>query len=220
VRREEPIGPEAEAIAGDANAERHAEIADSIGIAMLVVLETLAPAERVAFVLHDMFALPFEDIAPVVGRSPAAARQLASRGRRRVQGQPVTPETDRARQREVIDAFLAAARGDDFSALLAVLDPQVVLRADAPAVAARVARASAGAPRLASEIRGVAAVASVFKSGAQAAQPALVGGEAGLAWAPAGKPVAVFDFTIAHGRIVEISVIMERRSIEALHVEV
>jgi len=128
VRREEPIGPEAESVAGGADAEREAEIADSIGLAMLVVLETLAPAERVAFVLHDMFNLPFDEIAQVVGRSPAAARQLASRARRRVQGQPATPaiESDRARQREVIDAFLAAARGDDFAALLAILDPDVV----------------------------------------------------------------------------------------------
>src|SRR5262249_2217504 len=126
---------------------------------------------------------------------------------------------DRARQRQVIDTFLAAARGDDFSALLAVLDPDVVLRADAPAVAASVARASAGAPRLASELRGIEAVVSVFKTGAAAAQPALVGGDAGLAWAPTGRPVAVFDFTIEDGRIVEINVIMERRRIEALRVE-
>jgi RNA polymerase sigma-70 factor, ECF subfamily len=219
VRREEPIGPEAESVESTHDSERDAEIADSIGVAMLVVLETLAPAERVAFVLHDMFNLPFDDIAPVVGRSPAAARQLASRARRRVQGQSASPEADRAHQREVIDAFLAAARGDDFSALLAVLDPDVVLRADAPAVAASVARASAGAPRLAAELRGVTAVANIFKTGAAAAQPALVGGDAGLAWAPGGRPVAVFDFTIEDRRIVEISVIMERRSLEWLHVE-
>ena len=136
-----------------------------------------------------------------------------------MQGQPASPEADRARQREVIDAFLAAARGDDFSALLAVLDPDVVLRADAPAVAASVARASAGAPRLAAELRGVAAVANIFKTGAAAAQPAVIGGDAGLAWAPGGRPAAVFDFTIEDRRIVEISVIMERRSLEWLHVE-
>jgi RNA polymerase sigma-70 factor (ECF subfamily) len=221
VRREEPIGPEAEAVPSGEDAERSAEIADSIGVAMLVVLETLAPAERVAFVLHDMFGLPFEEIAPIVGRSPAAARQLATRGRRRVQGQPAAPEADRVRQREVIDAFLAAARGDDFSALLAVLDPDVVLRADATAIATSAARARAGAaaPQLAAELRGAATVANIFKTGAQAAQPALIGGDAGLAWAPAGRPVAAFDFTIEDGRIVEISVVMERRSLDALHVE-
>src|SRR5947208_13902424 len=160
VRREEPIGPEAEAVESAHDGERAAEIADSIGVAMLVVLETLAPAERVAFVLHDMFNLPFEDIARVVGRSPAAARQLASRARRRVQGQPATPEADRARQREVVEAFLAAARGDDFSGLLAVLDPDVVLRADAAAVAMSLARIRAGAPALAlaPEIRGAQVV--------------------------------------------------------------
>src|SRR5262249_9259598 len=221
VRGEEPIGHEAEAVESAEDAGREAEIADSIGVAMLVVLETLAPAERVAFVLHDMFGLPFEDIAPVVGRSAAAARQLASRGRRRVQGQPAAPEADRVRQRGVIDAFLAAARGDDFAALLAVLDPDVVLRADATAVATSAARVRAGAaaPQLAPELRGVATVANLFKTGAQAAQPALIGGDAGLAWAPVGRPVAVFDFTIEDGRIVEICVVMERRSLETMHVQ-
>jgi RNA polymerase sigma factor (sigma-70 family) len=222
VRHEEPIGAEAEAVESTHDAEREAEIADSIGIAMLVVLETLPPAERVAFVLHDMFALPFDDIASVVGRSPAAARQLASRARRRVQGQPVTPEIEanRARQREVIDAFLAAARGDDFTALLAVLDPDVVLRADAAAVKASAARASSGAPPLAAEVRGVAAVANIFKVGASAAQSALISGDAGLAWVPAGRPVAVFDFVIENDRIVEISVITERQGLAALTVEI
>src|SRR5258708_1201640 len=133
VRREEPIGPEAEAVESTHDAVREAEIADSIGVAMLVVLETLAPAERVAFVLHDMFNLPFDDIAPVVGRSPAAARQLASRARRRVQGQPAAPAADPARHRQVVDAFLAAPHGQDFSRLLAVLDPDLWLRADAAA---------------------------------------------------------------------------------------
>ncbi len=174
VRQEEPIGAEAEALAGGEDAEREAEIADSIGLAMLVVLETLAPAERVAFVLHDMFNLPFDDIAQVVGRSPAAARQLASRARRRVQGQPATPEANRERQREVVDAFLAAARGDDFAALLAVLDPEVVLRADAAAVATSRARGGVGAPALAPEIHGAKAVANTFKGRASEAQAALI----------------------------------------------
>ena len=222
VRREEPIGPEAEAVESAHAAEREAEIADSIGVAMLVVLETLAPAERVAFVLHDMFNLPFVDIAPVIGRSAVAARQLASRARRRVQGQPAaTPEADRARQREVVDAFLAAAHGQDFSRLLAVLDPDVVLRADAAAVSMARARAAAGAaaPPLAPEVRGAEAVARTFKGGAQAAQLALIDGLPGVVWAVAGKPRAVFEFTIEDGRVVEINLMVDPKSIAALDVE-
>ena len=148
-RREEHAGEDIETIASAEDAGRGIEIADSIGVAMLIVLEALAPAERVTFVLHDMFDLPFEEIAPVVGRSPAAARQMASRARRRVQGKSLPPESDRAQQRKVIDAFLAASRAADFSALISVLDPDVTLRADAAAVAGSLARASAGAPRLA-----------------------------------------------------------------------
>jgi RNA polymerase sigma-70 factor, ECF subfamily len=221
VRHEEPIGPEAEAVESTHDAERDAEIADSIGVAMLVVLETLAPAERVAFVLHDMFALPFEDIAAVVGRSPAAARQLASRARRRVQGQPAMPDADRQRQREVVNAFLAAARDGDFEGLLAVLDPDVVLRADATAVAASLNRIRAGAEAvaLAPEIRGAAAVANTFKGRAAEAQPALIEGEAGLVWAPTGRPMVAFEFMVEDGRIVELSLTMDRQSIAALHVE-
>jgi RNA polymerase sigma-70 factor (ECF subfamily) len=221
VRREEPIGPEAEAVESAHDSEREAEIADSIGVAMLAVLETLAPAERVAFVLHDMFNLPFDDIAPVVGRSPAAARQLASRARRRVQGQPATPDADRARQREVVDAFLAAAHGQDFSRLLAVLDPDVVLRADAAAVAMARARAAAGAaaPPLAPEVRGAEAVARTFKGGAQAAQFALIDGLPGVVWAVAGKPRAVFEFTVEDGRVVEINLMVDPKGIAAMNVE-
>jgi RNA polymerase sigma-70 factor, ECF subfamily len=221
VRREEPIGPEAESVAGGEDVERDAEIADSIGVAMLVVLETLAPAERVAFVLHDMFNLPFDEIAPIVGRSAVAARQLASRARRRVQGQPAThdADVDRNRQREVVNAFLAAARDGDFEALLAVLDPDVVLRADRTAVATSLARASVGAPWLAPEIRGAAAVAITFKGRAAAAQLAVIEGEAGLVWAPAGRPVVAFDFVVENGLIVELSLIMDRQSLAALDVK-
>src|SRR5207302_7999099 len=128
-RREEPMGPHVPEPAADDGHERDAEMADSVGAALLVVLETLAPAERLAFVLHDMLAVPFEEIAPIVGRTPASARQLASRARRRVQG-AAAPDPDLGRQREVIEAFLAAARGGDLEALVAVLDPDVVLRAD------------------------------------------------------------------------------------------
>src|SRR6266700_3091914 len=147
-RREEPMGPHVpEPVANDEH-QRDTEIADSVGAALLVVLETLAPAERLAFVLHDMFAVPFEEIAPIVGRTPAAARQLASRARRRVQGTPSVPDVDLSRQRTIVDAFLAASRGGDFEGLLAVLDPDVVFRADH------------AAQRLGSlaEIRGAAAV--------------------------------------------------------------
>lgn len=202
-RCEEPIGIDAEAVATGDDAERDTLIADSIGLAMLMVLERLAPTERVAFVLHDMFNLPFDDIAPIVGRSAAAARQLASR----------------ARQREVVEAFLSASRGGDFSALLAVLDPNVLLRADAAAVAASLARASEGAPELAPEVHGLEAVAKIFKGRAQAAQLALVEGDVGLVFAPGGRPVVVFDFVIESGRIVEISLIADTQSIAALNLE-
>ena len=220
TRREEPIGVDAEAIVSGDDPDREALIADSVGVAMLVVLETLAPAERVAFVLHDMFNLPFDDIAPVISRSPTAARQLASRARRRVQGAPATPEADRARQREVVGAFLAASRGDDFSALLALLDPDVVLRADAAAVAASLARASAGAPVLAPELRGPEAVATTFKGRARAARLALIEGDVGLVFAPGGKPMVVFDFVVENARIIEISLVADTRRIAALDVKI
>jgi RNA polymerase sigma-70 factor (ECF subfamily) len=164
-RREEPMGPLVpEPVVDDAHG-RDAEMADSVGAALLVVLETLAPAERLAFVLHDMFAVPFEEIAPIVGRTPAAARQLASRARRRVQGSP-PPDADFSQRKNIVEAFLKASREGDFEGLLAVLDPEVVLRADA------------AAQRLGSlaEIRGAPAVAKAFKGRAQAAKPALVDG--------------------------------------------
>jgi RNA polymerase sigma-70 factor (ECF subfamily) len=174
-------------------AEREALLAESVGLALLVVLETLTPAERVAFVLHDMFDLPFDEIAPIVGRTSAAARQLASRARRRVKGAAV-PDADRTRQREIVDAFLAASRGGNFDALLALLDPDVVLRADAAAV-------QMGSP---GEVRGAAAVAGTFAGRARAAQRVLVNGAVGLVWAPGGRPRVVFGFTITGGKIIAI----------------
>jgi len=179
--------------------EHEALLADSVGLALLVVLETLAPAERVAFVLHDLFDLPFDEIAPIVGRSPTAARQLASRARRRVQGAATVPDGDLTRQREVVDAFLAASRGGDFDALLAVLDPNVVLRADREAV-------QMGAS---GEVRGAAAVARTFSGRARVAQPALVNGAAGAVWAQGGRPRVVFEFTITGGRIVAIHLVAD-----------
>jgi len=159
----------------------------------------LKPAERLAFVLHDIFAMPFDEIARVVGRSETAARQLASRARRRVRGGATEPDADLTRSRAVVDAFLAASRGGDFDALLAVLDPDVVLRADRAAV-------HAGASR---EVRGAPAVAKQFSGRARGAQPALVNGAVGLVWAPRGRPRVVFGFTITRGKIVEIDLVAD-----------
>jgi RNA polymerase sigma factor (sigma-70 family) len=187
--------------------EREALLGESVGVALLVVLDTLAPPERVAFVLHDMFAVPFEEIAPIVGRSPAAARQLASRARRRVQGATPGSDADLARRREVVDAFLAASRGGDFRALLAVLDPDVVLRADRAAV-------RAGASE---EVRGAAAVAETFSGRARAARPAMVNGAPGLVWAPGGRPRIVFAFSIAGG-ITKIELVADPDRLRQLDV--
>jgi RNA polymerase sigma-70 factor (ECF subfamily) len=212
-RREVPVDAEVEALPAADNPEAEKLIADSIGIAMLVVLETLTPAERVAFVLHDLFNLSFDEIAPVVGRSPMAARQLASRGRRRVQGAPADREADRARQREIVTAFLAASQSGDFSALLAILDPDVVLRADASAVQAS---ARANVPGVAPKVSGRDPVANIFRGRARAAQLALVDGYSGLVFAPGGRPRVVVDFVLEHDRIVEISMIAEPGRIAAL----
>jgi RNA polymerase sigma-70 factor (ECF subfamily) len=216
-RREEAI-EKAETVTGGEDIVRGVEVADSIGVAMLVVLETLTPAERVAFVLHDMFDLSFDDIAPLVNRSPAAARQLASRARRRVQGAPADVEADRVQRREVVRAFLAASQSGDFSALLAVLDPEVVLRADASAIAASLARMG-DAPPLAPELHSRQAVAEVFKGRARAAIPAVVDGEAGLVIAFGGAPRMAFDFVIEKGLILEISLIADPDAIKALQLE-
>ena len=207
-RREEPLG--VHLTDPIANPEHEAMLADSVGLALLVVLETLAPAERLAFVLHDMFAMPFEEIAPIVKRSPAAARQLASRARRRVQGASEHREIDHTRQRKVVDAFLAASRGGDFDALLALLDPDVVLRADAEAV-------RMGSP---SEVLGAAEVASTFSGRAQAAQPASVNGAPGVVWAPGGKPRVVFAFRIVRGKIVHIEMLADPSRIDELDLSI
>jgi RNA polymerase sigma factor (sigma-70 family) len=212
-RREEPIGAHvAEPAAGGQDGvdpEDEALLAEGVGLALLVVLDTLTPAERLAFVLHDMFDVPFDEVAAIVGRSTAAARQLASRARRRVQGS-APPDTDLTRQRAVVDAFLAASRGGDFDALLAVLDPEVVLRADPAAV-------RMGASR---EVRGAAAVASSFAGRARAARPALVDGVPAAVWAPAGRPRAVLGFTIAGGRIVGIDILADPERLRRLDVAV
>jgi RNA polymerase sigma factor (sigma-70 family) len=221
LRPEAPFGeevcePAAANPAGDP--EYEALLADSVGLALLVVLDTLAPAERVAFVLHDMFGVPFEEIAPIVGRSTQAARQLASRARHRVQGQEVTRDGDRRRQARLVDAFLAAARRGDFGALLSVLDPGVVLRADAVAVRMAAARQALGAPPLSGEIRGRDAVAAVFGGQAAAAQAALIDGSPGAVWAPQGRARAAIVMKWDQGRVVEIEVVADPRRLRALQI--
>ena len=203
-RPEQPVGDHSPVLADDAvpDPELEAVQADSVGLALLVVLETLTPAERLAFVLHDMFAVPYDDIAPILGKSPAAARQLASRARRRVQGTPEPPGTDAIRQKEIVRAFLAASRGGDFAALLELLDPGVVLRAD-PTVVLRAESTGSGLG-MAPMVSGAATVADTFSGRAQAAKLTLVDGLAGLVWSQRGEPQVVFSFTVADGRITAI----------------
>jgi RNA polymerase sigma-70 factor (ECF subfamily) len=212
-RREDPTAFELDAPLADpdpaTDPERQALLADSIGPALLLVLETLAPTERLAFVLHDMFAVSFDEIAPIVDKSPAATRQLASRARRRIQGAELSPEADLVRQRRVVDAFLAASRNGDFQGLLAVLDPDVVLRADEFVVlgARDAGGAGAGAPLLAAEIRGAEAVTAAFVGRARGNQAALIDGSIGSTFAPGGVPKAAFRFVISGDRITGIEVI-------------
>jgi RNA polymerase sigma factor (sigma-70 family) len=217
-RREEPLGvhvPEPIVSREDSSAdpEHQALLADSVGLALLVVLETLTPAERLAFVLHDMFGVPFDEIAPIVGRSATTARQLASRARRRVRGQAPMPDPDLARQREVVDAFIAAAREGDFEALLAVLDPDVVLRADRGAV-------PVGASTVVRGARAVAQSATSFAALAPFGRRALVNGAAGMVVAPRGRPYAVMGFTVRDGRIVEIDVLADPARLRRLDLTV
>jgi RNA polymerase sigma-70 factor (ECF subfamily) len=201
ARREEPIGvrmPEPIVDRGDAiDPEHEALLADSVGLALLVVLETLAPAERLAFVLHDMFAVPFDEIARIVDRSPEAARQLASRARRRVQGENTVPDADLDRQHEVVDAFLAASREGDFNALVALLDPDVVLRADLGALPAGGSREVRGA-------EGVAGQALTYSRLDLSAHRALINGAAGIVSTRGGRVFSVGGFTVRGGKIVAI----------------
>ena len=190
VRRDDGTDPEHEAI-----------LAESVGLALLVVLDTLAPAERLAFVLHDVFAMPFDEIGPIVERSPTAARQLASRARRRIQGSNVAPETDLRRQREVVDAFLAASRSGSFEALLAVLDPDIVLRVDhgAPDGLSRVVRGAAA----------VAGQALTFSAIERVIRTALVNGTPGIVTFVGGEPFAVMRFTVRDGRVAGIDILAD-----------
>ena len=215
-RREEPFTPHApEPVAtgtSGSSPEHEALLADSVGLALLVVLDRLTPAERLAFVLHDMFALPFEEIAAIVGRSTTATRQLASRARRRVRGGAAAPDPDLIRQREVVGAFLAALRGGDFEGLLAVLDPDLVVRADVPA--------PSGAP---AEIRGAtvwAKQAIAFGQLARLARLALVNGAVGIVMAPRGRLFRVVRLTIANGKITQIEVIGDKARLGALDLSI
>jgi len=202
ISREEAIDPEDQAL-----------LAEGVGLALLVVLETLAPAERLAFVLHDMFAVPFEEIAAILGRSPTAARQLASRARRRVQDTAPVPNHNLSRQREVVDAFFAAARGGDFDALVAVLDPDVVLRSDGgvrrPAASVMVHGAAT-----------VAGQALTFAQPSRLTRPALVNGAPGVVVVQHGRPFAIMGFTVMRGKIVEIDVLTDPERLRQLDLTV
>ena len=213
-RREESLEASVpEAVMGserEIDPEQEMELVDSVGLALLVVLDTLAPAERLAFVLHDIFAVPFDEIAPLVERSETAARQLASRARRRVRGRAFIQDADLAASREVVEAFLTAARTGNFDALLAVLDPDVVLRYDPGAVPAGTSR----------EIRGAANVAGHFAGRAQAARAALVDGSVGVVVAPHGQLLGVLDLLIRGGKITTISTIFDPARLRQLHLAV
>jgi RNA polymerase sigma-70 factor (ECF subfamily) len=211
ARREDSSGEQVADRPADArdDPEEQTLLADAVGPALLVVLDTLSPAERLAFVLHDMFAVPFDEIASVLGRSPAAAKQLAHRARSRVDGSAPVPDTDLARQRVVVDAFLAASRGGHFDALLALLDPDIVLRADAAGI-------GMGSP---AEVRGAASVAGVFSGRAMGAEVAVLDGLIGLAWSPGGRPKVVWDFTIADHKVVRIDMVAATDSLGELDLQ-
>ena len=214
TRREDYLGswlPEPlVSVEGREDPEQEALLADSVGLALLVVLDTLTPAERLAFVLHDMFGMPFEEIAPIVDRAPAATRQLASRARRRVRGAAPSPDPDLARQREVVEAFLAASRAGDFEALLEVLDPDVVFRIDTGGTPPRARPPVVGAEAVARQVLQRGSRLAPF------ARPAIVNGAAGVVVAPAGRPFAVVGFTVAAGRIVEIDLVADPEKLRGL----
>jgi RNA polymerase sigma factor (sigma-70 family) len=205
-RREEPMGVRMpEPIISredDTDPEHQALLADSVGLALLVVLETLTPAERLAFVLHDMFGESFEEIAPIVGRSPAAARQLASRARRRVQGAATASDVDLTAQRRIVDAFVAAARDGDFDALIAVLDPDVVLRVDGGTALPGASTVRRGARVVATGAASISRVGLVVR-------PALINGAAGVVSTRDGTPFSVMGFTVRGGRIVAIDILTD-----------
>ena len=223
-RREEPIGAQvaepSAARAEGADPEGEAVLADSVGVALLVVLDTLTPGERLAFVLHDLFAMPFDEIASILGRSPDAAKQLASRARRRVRGSPAPADAGRARQREVVEAFLRAARAGDLGGLLAVLDPDAVVRIDG---AARIATGAADAADTAREVRGASTWAKQFialSRGLRFVQPALINGSVGLILAPGGKLSRALTFTFTNAKVTRVEVIGDPARLRELDIAV
>jgi len=208
-RREEPLEEYTPDLGEDeTDPEHEVLLAESVGLALSVVLDTLSPAERLAFVLHDIFAVPFVEIAQIVGRSPTATRQLASRARRRVQSADTVADTDNVRQREVVSAFFAASRNGNFAALVAMLDPDVALRADPVAV-------QMGATK---ELLGAGDVAKRFSGAARVARLALINGVAGAVWTSAGQPRVVFSFTLINGKIVEINLLADSARLAQLEV--
>jgi RNA polymerase sigma-70 factor (ECF subfamily) len=217
-RREEPLAAAGDA-PSDGSPEDELALADATGPALLAVLDTLAPGERVAFVLHDMFDVSFEEIARILNRTPTAARQLASRARRRLRGVEA-PAVDIALHRELVSAFLAASRDGDFERLVAVLSPEVVLRADEHAVRAAAVNRGHGAPELAAEIRGAARVANTFKGRGRAALPALIDGEAGAVWAIGGRVQSAFLFTIEGAKITGVDIVMEPAHLAELDMKI
>ncbi len=219
-RREQPLDASPEPIQAhpdEYDPEHEALLADSVGLALLVVLDALSPEERIAFVLHDLFDIPFVEIAPIVGRSQTTTRQLASRARRRVRRVETAPDAEISRQREIVGAFLAASRAGNFEALLALLDPDATFRAGPAVVAAWSAAATADA---AGEFHGAPAIAEIFKGHARGAQLALVNGAVGAVYAPGGQLRGVFRFTIRDGKIVEIDVRGDPASLGKLEIAI
>jgi RNA polymerase sigma factor (sigma-70 family) len=211
-RREEPLGahvPDPVVSRWEAGPEDQVVLADSVGLALLVVLETLGPAERLAFVLHDLFGMSFDEIAPIVDRTPAAARQLASRARRRVRGQAPDGDTDLARQREIVEAFIAASQGGDFDAMLALLDPDVVLRVDAGELGIGTSRVVHGAETVVRQ-------ALAYSRFSYASRPVLVNGGAGIATVPDGQPLSIMGLTIRRGKIVEIDILSDPERLQQI----
>ncbi len=208
ISREDSRDPEADFL-----------LADSVGSALLVVLDTLTPAERIAFVLHDLFDLSFEEIAPIIDRTEAATRQLASRARRRIKGATI-PQEYTKRQQQMVSAFLAASRDGNFEALLTILHPDIVLRVDETAVKVSEANKSRGAPNFRPEIKGAKNVFETFKGKAEEAQLALIDGLAGATWAPGGRPVVAFCFSFTGGKITAIDIVMDPKKLREIDIEI
>lgn len=222
TKREEPLEEKHSDIADDKPAnhfEKDLLLADSVGPALMLVLDLLTPAERIAFVLHDIFDLSFAEIAPIIDRTEEATRQLASRARRRVKGANTSQE-DLDRQQAVVSAFLAASREGNFEALIRLLHPDAVLRADEAAIKIAEANKAKGAPQFKAEINGAKAVAETLKGKAMGAQLAWINGAAGATWAPGGKPAVVFAYSVSEGKISAIEVIMDKTNLEKLDIDI